>query len=259
MQLRRRTALALLLLTACNVTPEGPTQRVPVDADGTWLRHRRVRLAPADTKGFEAVMAACAEGAQAREWSAPWICYRESPGRYWIVTFAGDDGRFTEPVGLAGFVGALSPSALEDLRALEHEVEWEWESRGVAAWSTGGEVDTTTHPKARLMVRTVRRGMEAEFAEALAGRTAFLREHGYRLPVEGFVTRRGGPPRGELQVVFPTDWASFHGEGSFGVFVKGLDADAQEDYAGRKAALMRTMSRAEFHDADLVPELCFGW
>lgn len=258
MQLRRRTALALLLLAACGAPPQAELQALPVDAEGSWIRHRRVRLAPAHTKGFEAVLATCVEAAEARDWAGAWLCYRESPGRYWIVTFAGEGGSFLEPAGLKGFVGTLSPTALEELGALEHEVEWEWEGQQAEAWSTGDEVDLTTHPKARLMVRTVRSGMEAEFAEAVAGRTRFLRESGYPLPIEGFVSRGGGPPRSQLQVVFPTDWATFHGEGSFGLFVKSLDEPTQAAYAARKAALMRTMSRAEFHDADLVPELCFG-
>jgi len=252
MQLPRRTLLVLAALSACAQLPEAP----PVAAEGTLVRHRRVRLAPAHTRGFEAVLEACTQAAGASAWSAPWLCYRESPGRYWLVTFAGEDGRFAEPRGLSGFVGALAPDALDDLAALELEVEWEWEFQQAAAWCTADEVSTKTHPKARMMLRTVRPGREAEFAAALTARTAFLAEHGYPLPIEGFLMRRGDRTQA-VQVVFARDWSSFHAADSFKAFVEGLDEPARADYAGRKATLMGTMSRAEFHDADLIEDLSY--
>ena len=87
--------------------------------------------------------------------------------------------------------------------------------------------------------------------------TAFFSEHGYKLPIEGFVVVAGAPGTA-MQVVFPVDWPSFHATDSFGAFVRSLDTEAQEDYAGRKAALMETMARAEFYDGSFAPELSFG-
>lgn len=259
MDLLRRTTLSLAALTtlgACAQLPGRLTSPLPVTADGTQLRHRRVRLAPSDTLGFEAIITACVTGARAAQLETAWLCYRESPGRYWLVTFAGPAGPFGEPAGLEGFVEHCAPDALPALRELELEVEWEWEAQKVAAWAIGEEVDLTTHPKARLMVRTTRPGMEAEFAAALGARTTFLADHGYPLPIEGFLSRSGGPA-GSLQVVFARDWSSFHADDSFKAFVESLDGDARTEYATRKADLMRTMSRAEFYDADLLPELCY--
>ena len=259
MQLLRATTLSLAALAACAHLPPSidAAAPIPVAADGVHIRHRRVRLAPSHTKGFEGVLRACVTGASAAGLDTTWLCYRESPGRYWLVTFAAHDGTFDEPQGLEGFVGHAAPAALPDLRELELEVEWEWELQQAAAWCTVEAVDIQTHPKARLMVRTVRPGREAAFAAALTARTAFLAEQGYPLPIEGFVTRRGGPA-GALQVVFPRDWSSFHDADSFRAFVEAMDGPTRVEYDGRKAALMHTMSRAEFHDADLVAELSRG-
>ena len=76
----------------------------------------------------------------------------------------------------------------------------------------------------------------------------------YPLPVEGFVVH-GDAPRRAWEVVFPVDWVSFHETDSFKKFVRGLDEAAQEEYAVRTAALMATMTRAEYYDADFVPEM----
>ena len=261
MQNLRPTALALAALAslgACSQLPprSAPPAALPIAADGLQLRHLRVRLAPSHTKRFEVVIKACVKGAQSGAQGTSWLCYRESPGRYWLVTFTQPGAGFAEAPGLEGFVEGSNPGALEALRDLELEVEWEWEAQKAAAWGTGSEVDLNTHPKARLMVRTTRPGMEADFVAALSARTAFLTEHGYPLPVEGFLSKRGGPA-GSLQVVFARDWSSFHAADSFKSFVDSLDESARTEYAARKAELMRTMSRAEFYDADLVPELCY--
>ena len=78
MQLRRRTALALLLLAACGAPPQAELQAelqaLPVDAEGSWIRHRRVRLAPAHTKGFEAVLATCVNRASSEVALEPEEC-----------------------------------------------------------------------------------------------------------------------------------------------------------------------------------------
>lgn len=241
----------LLALAACAAPRPAP---VPVEAEGTLVRHRRVRLAPYHTQDFEAVLRACVAGAEEDGSAAGWLCYRESPGRYWLVTFASEDGELEEPPGLEGFVETFAPEALDDLRALELEVEWEWELQQAEDWSTVREMSTDTHPKARMMLREVRPGREAEFAAALTARTAFLAEHGYPLPIEGFVMRRGDASLA-VQVVFPRDWSSFHGAESFGAFIDSLDGEARAEYARRKAALMETMSRAKFLHASFAPEL----
>ena len=62
-----------------------------------------------------------------------------------------------------------------------------------------------------------------------------------------------------MQVVFPTDWSSFHAGASFTAFIEGLDEATQAVYAERKAALMETMTQAEFYDGDFALELGYGW
>jgi len=108
---------------------------------------------------------------------------------------------------------------------------------------------------ARFVDRDLPRNLQGA-DRALAARTAFFAEHDYPLPVEGFAVRSGAPGRA-LQVVFPADWSSFHATDSFYAFVQGLGEAEQEDYAGRKAALMETMSSAEYHDGSFAAELSY--
>ena len=255
----------LALASGC-ATTHAPATATLFDAQGVYVRHLRLRLTPSHTQAFEAMMKRCVEAASGAKLPAPydWLCYREPPGRYWLLLFSDTLDGFATPgtlVGFADHIGqAKGESALAEIMAmladLEYETEWEIFSQQKANWSTVEAMSTASHPKARIMDRTIRPGMETAFEAALAARTAFLIDHGYPLPVEGFVIHSGAPQRA-LQVVFPVDWSAFHETDSFSAFVRGLDEAAQEDYAERKAALMATMTRAEYHDGNFAPELSY--
>ncbi|MCZ6837140.1 MAG: hypothetical protein O7G85_15300 [Planctomycetota bacterium] len=247
------------------VNIEGMATARQYDAEGIYVRHLRLRLAPSHTKAFEAMMKRCVEAARnSRERAEPleWLCYRESPGRYWIIQFSDALDGFQTQSGLRGF--ALDVARAESAEAegevwrmlidLEYETEWEIVTRQKSDWSTVTSMATATHPKARMMMRMIRPGLEEAFETALAARTGFFRDHDYPLPVEGFATRSGAPGL-EMQVVFPVDWPSFHETDSFYAFVKSLDQETQDVYAGLKASLMETMSGAEYYDGDFVAEL----
>ena len=256
-------SLAWILGSAATHAAERETS---FEAEGVYVRHLRLRLAPSHTQAFEAMMTRCVVAANEAGLteSYRWLCYREPPGRYWLVLFSDTIDGFATPSTLPGFAKHIGRSESRSAKAeimamlaqLEYEIEWEIVIQQKANWSTVDSMSTDTHPKARIMDRTVRPGMETTFEAALAARTAFLRDHGYPLPVEGFVVHSGAPGRA-LQVVFPVDWSSFHETDSFGAFVRGLDKASQEEYAIRKAALMATMSRAEYMDGSFVPELSY--
>lgn len=260
-------ALACIALASSCATTDTPAAATQFEADGVYVTHLRLRLAPSHTQAFEALMKRCVAVASAAELSEDyeWLCYREPPGRYWLVQFSEAADGFAFPEHLEGFADHVGWAGGEAARAeimamlaeLEYETEWEIIFQNKASWSTVESMSTATHPKARMMDRTIRPGMEAAFDAALEARTAFLAEHGYPLPVEGFVARRGAPGRA-LQVVFPVDWSAFHGATSFFAFVQGLDEAARADYAARKAALMVTMASAEYFDASFVAELSYG-
>ncbi len=255
----------LTLASGCATNP-APATATSFDAEGVYVRHLRLRLAPSHTHAFEAMMKRCVEAASGAKLPEPydWLCYREPPGRYWLLLFSDTIDGFATPETLVGFADhigrAEGESALAEIMAmlagLEYEIEWEIFFQQKANWSTVEAMSTASHPKARIMDRTIRPGMEAAFEAALAARTAFLVDHGYPLPVEGFVIRSGAPQRA-LQVVFPVDWSTFHETDSFSAFVRGLDEAAQEEYAERKASLMATMSRAEYNDGNFAPELSY--
>ena len=275
-------ALLLLALTAgCSTptsSPQGSEPRgatesrtgAPHDfgAEGIFARHLRVRLAPSHTKRFEAILEACVAAARRKglPGSHDWLAYREPPGRYWLIQFADAADGFAIPATLEGFVGHLGRTGsdrehdelMRRLAELEVEVEWEHLLRMKSAWSTVDEMNTATHPKARLIERTIRPGREADFDRALAARTAFLARSGYPLPVEGFTLPHVGSPRRAMQAVFPVAWGSFHESTSFFAFSKTLDEAGQAEYAERKADLLETMSCAEYYDASFVPELSYG-
>lgn len=261
--------LAAGALHGCATVPTAAGTAVYA-ADGVHLRHVRLRVAPAQTQDFEALMERCVavatESELPSEWD--WLCYLEPPGRYWLLTFADEPDRFPIPDSsepLRTFVHALADHAdpatrralVGALEALEYELEWQLVARQKRAWSTVEEMATSEHPMARLMVRTVRPGAEAAFERALAERTAFLVERGYPLPVEGFVVRSGWPGTA-LQVVFPRDWPSFHARESFWQFSLHLPDDQRAAYLQRKDALMRTMASAEYYDGKVRPDASYA-
>ncbi len=254
----------IALATGC-ATTRASAEAASFEADGIYVCHMRLRIAPSHTRAFEAMLKRCAEAAVVAETNGTsnhWLCYREPPGRYWILFFGDTIDGFQYPCDLKGFARSVArtESATAEgeiigmLDELEFETEWEIVSRQKTEWSTVGGMSTVTHPKARLMVRTIRPGKEAAFDAALTARTAFLAEHGYPLPIEGFAIRTGAPGR-SWQVVFPVDWPSFHETDSFYAFVRSLDQASQDEYAGLKAALMETMASAEYYDATFAPEL----
>lgn len=262
--MKRLILLTIVLAAGCTSAPEASTPAF--EADGIHVRHLRLRVVPEQTRDFEELMKACV--AAAREIPEPerdvWICYREPPGHYWLIQFSRDIETFRFPEGLDGFVmhlAARSPVPVrQDLRrrigSLNHEIRWNIITQQTKAWSTTDSLDASTYPRARMMMRTVKPGLERVFSAALAARTAFFVEHRYELPIEGFVTRRGDPMT-QLQIVYARDWSSFHARESFGEFVKRLPKAARDDYAGRKAALMRTMNDAAWYHGNYAPELSF--
>lgn len=257
---------SLALATGC-ATTGAPAAAASIEADGIYVSHLRLRLAPSHTQAFEALMKRCVAAAGAARLSEDheWLCYREPPGRYWLLHFSATADGFAFPETLMGFADHVGRAEGEPARAaimamlaeLEYETEWRLVFQQKSSWSSVESMSTTSHPKARMMDRTIRPGMEAAFDAALTARTAFFVEHAYPLPIEGFATRHGAEGRA-LQVVFPVDWSSFHATTSFFAFVKGLDEAARADYAARKAALMVTMASAEYYDANFVPELSYG-
>ena len=253
-------ALAPVMLALACAAPGGHARIESIEADGPFIRHLRVRLAPSHTQGLEAVLKACVASAEsaALDRAHDWLCYREAPGRYWLISFAERADAFATPATLAAFVehvgGTEARAALDEL---EHEVEWEVVAQRVRGWSTGLELSPGANPSARLIDRTVRPGMEGDFDGALTARTAFFASQAYPLPVEGFVARSGAAGRA-WQVVFARDWPSFHATDSFFAFSKGLDEEGRAGYAERKAALMPTMARAEYYDASYAAELSYA-
>ena len=256
--------LGCVLLASCASPPAAADG---YGAQGGFVRHVRVRVAPFDTGSFEAWMTRCVEAAEAAALprASEWLCYYEPPGRYWVLSFspsvdgvAGTDSQ--DP--LAGFAREVARAAgVEGLEAsletLEYEAEWKTVHRRKADWSSAVEMIPGRFPMARMMVRTVRPGKEDAFERALAARTAFFVEHDYPYPIEGFVTLEGAPGTA-LQVVFPTDWVEFHARTSFYEFVRRLDPLAREDYARRKQELMETMASAEYYDGRFKPDLSYA-
>jgi hypothetical protein len=259
----RALALLGLLCAGCVARAPATADAAAFEAQGVFVRHARVRFAPAHTQAFEALLARCVRGARAAglPGESGWLCYRETPGRYWVLWFSGSADGFPYPAApdaLAAFVRQTSGAAdAAALARLDYELEWVLLLRQKLGWCTVPEMSTETHPKARLMERTIAPGAEGAFDRALTARTDFLRERGYPLPIEGFVTLAGAPGTAH-QVLFPVDWASFHASTSIGTFVRVLDAEARAEYAARKRDLMVTMTRAEFYDADCLPELSYS-
>ena len=256
------SAFAAASVACLSPGPSRQARTTEYEAGGVFARHLRLRIAPSHTQAFERLMELCVEVAEAHELSEAysWLCYREPPGRYWLILFSSTEEGFAVPPGLEGFVSSfagLDPRGAElmaVLAGLEHEVEWELVCRQKESWSTIDDMDTKTHPEARMILRRVRPGREAEFEAALDARTALFRDAGYPLPIEGFVIR-GGLPGHTLQVVFPVDWPSYHAGQSFFAYFETLSEARQVEYAARKAALMPTMASAEYYDASHAPEL----
>jgi hypothetical protein len=260
--------LALSLLAACAGIPTADLHAV--EAQGVFVRHARIRVAPPQTKDFEALIGRCTEAvAEADlEHHYRWLCYREPPGRYWLIWFSHTADGFSyadEPDVLSGFLRGLSAAvgdhALvgveEQLARIDHEIEWNVLHRQKQGWSTVDDLNEETHPIARMIVRTVVPGAEEAFDRALTARTDFLREQVYPMPVEGFVTLDGAAGTA-LQVSFGVDWPSFHARDSFGAWAESLDEETRAEYARLKAALLATMSRAEYYHGKAVPELTPG-
>ncbi len=260
----------LVFTTGCQGHRSGPGWPSPaaaIEAEGIFVRHLRLRLAPFHTQAFEKLMRRCVQAAQTTDLPGEyeWLCYREPPGRYWLIFFSETIDGFKIPESLRAFALHLARAeggtALDEISGLlvglEYETEWEIIFQQKSSWSTVEGMSTATHPKARIMDRMIRPGMEVAFEDALEARTAFLLVHGYELPIEGFVTRRGEPGH-EWQVVFPVDWSSFHESDSFGAFILSLDDSVQEEYARVKRALMETMDRAEYYDGNYADELSYS-
>jgi len=163
---RRALCLVLFLisllvpLTSCQTTANA----AQYEGDGAFVQHLRLRFAPADTKPFEALMENCVAVASEAELgdAFTWLCYRESPGRYWIISFGEARDAFPVPGQLDEFVDMIKERATPDgageltdqLAALEYETEWLQLLHQKSAWCTVERMSATTHPKARVMQRT---------------------------------------------------------------------------------------------------------
>ena len=250
--------LTILFAAACATSGTGPS--TSIEADGPRLRHLRVRIVPEQTKRFEELMKACVECAGND--SAPWLCYREPPGHYWLIQVSPQGAPFPYAEGLQGFVTSVTARStparrdalLRQLSELRYETRWSIVTQQVSSWSTVDRVNPKTHGKARIMMREVKPGMLTAFAKALTERTALFDDIGHPLPIVGYATLSGAASR-QFQVVFAEDWGTFHDRQSFGIWAKTLPPSEQDRYAARKAALMRTMNNAAWFDGTYADEL----
>lgn len=237
------------------------------DADGVFVRYTRLRVAPPDVSAFEALMKRCVAAAhQAKLGGAyDWLCYREPPCRYWLIFFSETLDGFATPHAFESFardVGqAESAEALQEvadlLARVGYETEWQFTHQQHAAWSTVQDMHTSTHPKARATYYTVVMGREEAFTEALAARTAFLLEHNYTLPVEGFISRQSASDQ-PLQVVFPVSWERYHRTDSVKSFIQRLNATARVEFQRLDQAVANVSQRIEHYDADFAKELSYS-
>ena len=236
-------------------------------AEGVFVRRMRIRVTPFQIEKFEALIHRCVRAAEAAGLTEEydWLVYREPPARYWLIVFGETVDGFAAPDSFASFARhvarAEGPDALDEinvmLTSVEVEIEEKIVNRQYAAWSTVGGMTTATHPKARVVEYTIRRGAGEAFSRALAARTVFLKDHGYVLPIEGFVVLRGASWRA-TQVVFPVNWSDFHRSNSVDAFVAGLSAPAATEFRELDRALNETISKIEHYDGDFASELSYS-
>ncbi len=184
------------LVSAIGCATPGARFSEALEADGIHVRHLRFKVKAEQAPALEAMMKRLVEVARSANLAASydWLCYREQPDRYWLLVFADSAFGFVMPPTLAGFVSHVSSAGGDAARTqteamlatLEYEPDWEIVIRQKSKWSTVADMSPATHPKARMLERTVRPGSEAAFDDALAAWTTFLVGHDYPLPIEGF-------------------------------------------------------------------------
>ncbi len=116
--------------------------------------------------------------------SHDWLCYREPPNYYWILSFSDGPTDFACPPTLAGLAQAISKTesiAVRDeiSQTLTHlkynpvsEAVWQQESN----WSTVKEMKTIEHPKARIIERKILDGKKVKFSAAVVEWTDYLKQ-----------------------------------------------------------------------------------
>lgn len=265
----RIAGLALAIATlapAPRALAQAAVPSPPFEGDGIHVQHLRINVSPSDLRAFDALMGRLVVAAHAARLGTPyhWLCYREGDNRYWLLFFGESASEFAVPATFEGIAaqigsaeGAMAKTEIMALESMLHyETEWRLVFQQKMSWSTVAEMSTGTHPKARIIERAVRPGKEAAFNQALDAWTAFLFEHEYPLPVEGFALR-SGEFGAALQVVFPADWDTYRRSATFGVFASQLDEKAQQKFADLDAALTSTLAGIRHFDGDFASELSY--
>lgn len=236
-----------------------------LEAEGVYVRHLRVRVPPPQSQAFEAMMTRLVEAATRaglpEEYD--WLCNREPPDRYWLLFFSDSATGFATPSTLRGMVDRVGPTEsrtahaeiMEMFAGIKFETDWEILIRQKESWSTVREMSTSTHPKARIIARSIRAEKLQAFDADLSEMTAFLQANHYPLPVEGFVLH-SGDTEAAWQVVFPVDWVSSSAT-EFSAFVSELEPAAQSRYADLEEALRATVSGSRRYDAEFARELSY--
>ncbi|MEC9374189.1 MAG: hypothetical protein VYC34_10115 [Planctomycetota bacterium] len=272
-----RPLIALALLLPLTLLSTGcATLWAPTSADrlesaaqpeGVYVRHIRLRVAPADVADFESLMHDLAVAAT-RANLAPehaWLCYAEPPCRYWLISFGETPGGAVAEQSFESFArriaaesGAMPRGDLNQrLAAIDVREDWSHLHRQTLRWSTVEQMTTATHPKARMVLYRIDKDRIADFDRAMVERTAFLIENEYPLPIEAFL--RLNTARAEaIRVVFPVDWPSFYERDSMDAFQGRLDDAQAARLEELDQQLIETVTWMEYFDADFIPRLNFG-
>lgn len=237
-----------------------------INPEGVFAQLLRID-AQNQSENFENLMAQLVRVADSADLAEPyfWICYREIPNYYWLLTISDSLDNFAHPGNIEGFASVISqfakPAQRDEISSLSEALKELPVTRNVTQqysnWSTTNNVESRDFPKSRIVIYQIRESGLLTFSENMAELSEFLSNNSITLQVEGFIAQ----PRSlnaAWQVVFLPENTSFDAVHENYEFSNALNEQSLDELRRIQEKIKSNVSGVEYLDGIRIDSLSYG-
>ena len=183
------------LVNGCSPN-QNETEETDINPQGVFAQLLRID-AQEKSDQFEELLAELTTIADSSSLPHPyyWICYRETPDHYWILTISDSVNNFKYPGTVVGFASTIAEFATpekrseiltksERLKDLPFDLHT---TQQFSKWSTTNNVESRDYPFSRVVIFNIKEGKISEYHENVVKLTKSLDQKEITFQVEGFL------------------------------------------------------------------------
>lgn len=257
--------LVIILICGCKTNSEH-WNNSEINPEGVFAQLLRID-AQNQSEQFETLITQLVRVADSVGLENPyyWICYRETPNHYWLLTISDSLDNFAHPGTIEGFASAISqfanPFERDEISSLSEALKELPVTRNVTQqysnWSTTNNVESRDFPKSRIVTYQINETDLLKFNDNMAKLSDFLSSNNVTFQVEGFIAY----PRTlnvAWQVIFLPENSSFDKVHEHYEFSVGLNKEALEQLTAIQEKIKSNINSIKYFDGIRIDSLSYG-